>query len=342
MTIQARLTPHPTQVNARIVVLLPLYNGAKFLRPQLDSILAQSFENTLILCRDDGSRDDSPQIVAEYASLHPERFVLLQDSLGNLGARGSFSCLMEAALRLTENAAQTGLISYFALADQDDIWHPQKLARLLDEMLSLETNHTSEPALVHGDLRVVDENGREIAPSMASYQGLRPELDSLAAQLISNTVTGCTALMNRALLELSTPVPPAAIMHDWWISLVASAFGRRVYLEETLADYRQHGNNTIGAKEWTQRHRYQMKPGLASLPKNIYHVMRVLVIMSQRMFDDEHNEAFQNTARQAKAFKDYFGHRLPLGGRITVRFACGMGIHFPPLQRLLFKTLRHL
>lgn len=342
MTIQTRPTSFSTQANARIFVLLPLYNGARFLRPQLDSILAQSFDNTVILCRDDGSRDDSPNIVADYARRYPERFVLLHDSLGNLGARGSFSCLMEEALRLSEAAPHTGCTSYFALADQDDLWHPQKLARLLDEMLSLETHHTSVPALVHGDLRVVDENAQEMAPSMAAYQGLRPDLNSLAAQLMSNTVTGCTALMNRALVELSTPVPPAAIMHDWWISLVASAFGRRVYLEEALADYRQHGNNTIGAKEWTQRHRYRMKPGLAALPKNIYHVMRVVVIISQRLFDDEHNEAFQNTAHQARAFKAHFAHRLTLGGRIKVQMACWMGIHFAPLQRLLFKTLRQL
>lgn len=342
MTTQPRPVSFPTQVKARIFVLLPLYNGARFLRAQLDSILAQSFDNTVILCRDDGSRDDSPNIVADYARRYPERFVLLQDSLGNLGARGSFSYLMEEALRLSEAATQNGCTNYFALADQDDLWHPHKLARLLDVMLSLETNHPSVPALVHGDLRLVDENAQEMAPSMSAYQGLRPDLDSLAAQLISNTVTGCSALMNRALVELSTPVPAAAIMHDWWISLVASAFGRRVYLEETLADYRQHGNNTIGAKEWTQRHRYRMKPGLAALPKNIYHVMRVMVIVTQRLFDDEHNEVFQRTAHQARAFKARFGDQLRLGGRIKVQMACWMDIHFPPLQRLLFKTLRQL
>lgn len=329
----------------RIVVLLPLYNGARFLRPQLDSIVAQSHTNWVILSRDDGSSDDSPAIMAEYAARYPQQIRLLQDDQGNLGARACFSLLMEQGLRLTGTEAGSdaqGVTTYFALADQDDIWHPQKLRRLIDAMQALEQGDAATPALVHGDLRVVDQDGAEIAPSMAVYQGLRPERDSLSAQLISNTVTGCTALMNRALVERATPVPAEAIMHDWWISLVASAFGKRQYLCESLVDYRQHGNNTIGAKEWTERHRYRMKPGLAALPKNIYHVMRVLVIVAVRLFDDEHNEAFQNNARQAQAFLTHFGLQLTTGNRFKTRMASWLAIHFPPLQRVLFRVLRLL
>lgn len=325
-----------------ILVLLPVYNGSRFLRPQLDSILTQSHERLLILCRDDGSKDESRAILAEYQSRHPQRIRVLDDDLGNLGARGSFSRLMEVALEVSQQDPLVGSACYFALADQDDIWHPHKLQKLLDAMLHLEQGDASVPALVHGDLRVVDQHGQEIAPSMAAYQGLRPERDSLAAQLISNTVTGCTAMMNRALVQRSTPVPPESIMHDWWISLVASAFGRRQYLNEALVDYRQHGNNTIGAKQWTERHRYRMKPGLAALPKNIYHVLRVLVIVAIRLFDDEHNEAFQGNARQARAFMAHFGPQLRTGDRIRTRMASGLAVHFAPLQRVLFRLLRWL
>lgn len=332
----------PLPVSPWIVVLLPVYNGACYLRPQLDSILGQTFGQTLILCRDDGSRDDSPAILQEYALRHPGRFHLIRDDLGNLGARDSFSLLMREGLRLTGEEPLAVATCYFALADQDDTWPPHKLQTLIDAMRKLEDGQPRIPALVHGDLRVVDQDGNEIAPGMATYQGLRPERDSLAAQLMSNTVTGCTALLNRALVEKSSPVSPESIMHDWWISLVASAFGRRTYLNQPLVDYRQHGNNTIGAKEWTERSRYRMQPGLAALPKNIYHVLRVLVITAIRLFDDEHNEAFQKSARQAKAFLARFGAELGFGQRLVVRLAGALSVHFPPLQRILFKVLRLL
>jgi len=331
-----------TSARPWILVLLPVYNGSRYLRPQLDSILGQSHERLLIVCRDDGSKDESRAIVAEYQARDPQRVLVVDDQLGNLGARGSFSRLMEIALEVSQQDPCKGTPCYFALADQDDTWHPHKLEKLLEAMRRLEQGDPSTPALVHGDLRVVDQDGQEIAPSMAGYQGLRPDRDSLAAQLISNTVTGCTAMMNRSLVERCTPVPAESIMHDWWISLVASAFGRRQYLQEALVNYRQHGNNTIGAKAWTERNRYRMKAGLAALPKNIYHVLRVLVIIAIRMWDDEHNEAFQGNARQARAFLRQFGNQLSIRDRFKTRMACWLSVHFPPLQRVLFRLLRQL
>lgn len=333
---------HIVHVVQKMVVLLPVYNGSRFLRAQLDSILTQSFQNTLILCRDDASQDNSAAILAEYAARYPGRIQLVHDTLGNLGARGSFSRLMEEGLKLPAHEETPDTNTYFALADQDDTWHPEKLAVLLDEMLQLENGTPDIPCLVHGDLRVVDQDGREIAPSMATYQGLRADRDSLAAQLISNTVTGCTALLNRSLVVISSPVPADSIMHDWWISLVASAFGRRRYVKQPLVNYRQHDSNTIGAKEWTERNRYRMKPGLAALPRNTYHVLRVLAIVSIRLFNNEHSQAFQANALQARTFLRYFAARLTSMQRLSVWMACGLGIPFPPLQRALFRLLRTL
>jgi len=336
--------PHTHSLNGakRIVVLLPVFNGTRFLCAQLDSILTQSFQNTLILCRDDASQDNSAAILAEYAARYPGRMQLVLDALGNLGASGSFSQLMQVALKPPGDEEAPDTNTYYALADQDDTWHPEKLAVLLDEMLQLENGTPDIPCLVHGDLRVVDQDGREIAPSMASYQGLRADRDSLAAQLISNTVTGCTALLNRSLVEMGSPVPVDSIMHDWWISLVASAFGRRRYINQPLVNYRQHGSNTIGAKEWTERNRYRMKPGLAALPRNMYHVLRVLAIVSIRLFNNEHHQAFQANALQAKTFLRHFAARLTWVQRMWVRMACGLGVQFPPLQRALFRLLRAL
>ncbi|HEX5739873.1 MAG TPA: glycosyltransferase family 2 protein [Hydrogenophaga sp.] len=317
-----RSDPPQTSTECRVVVLLPVYNGARYLPEQLDSILAQSLSDLLILCRDDGSRDDSVAVLHRYARQYPKRIQVLDDPLGNLGARANFSKLMQAALALEAAPPSTAAATYYALSDQDDVWHADKLAQLVTAMCRLEQGDTHLPVLIHSDLRVVDDQGQVIAPSMAAYQGLRPDRDSFAAQLISNTVTGCTAMMNRALMERSTPVPPECIMHDWWISLVASAFGKRTYLPQSLLDYRQHANNTIGAKEW-------VKPVARR-----YFISRIL--------DDRHHEQFVANARQATAFSKHFAGQLSLRQRMLLAMAGGLAVHCAPFQRVLFRVLRWL
>ena len=320
-------------VQPTIWVLLPAYNGARYLPALLDSVLAQTHTEWRLLCRDDGSTDASASILAQYAQTQPQRVVLSQTPKGNLGARESFSRLMAEALALTANANPP---VYFALADQDDIWAPHKLQKLLAALQTLEqTAPAQTPVLVHSDLRVVDQDGAPIAPSFMAYQGLNPQRQALSAQLISNTLTGCTALLNRPLLALSTPVHPDSVMHDWWISLVASAMGRRGFVPEALIDYRQHANNTIGAKAWQGG--YQPHKGWLRLPQTIYHYMRVLIVM----FNDEHNTNFQANARQAKAFAHQFALQLSAQDRWHLWLTRGLSIHFPPLQRVLFRMLRH-
>ncbi|MBQ0918456.1 glycosyltransferase family 2 protein [Hydrogenophaga aromaticivorans] len=314
--------PSPSPDDTAIVVVLPVYNGAKFLGQQLDSILAQSFTNTVVLCRDDGSSDASAEVMRQYAQAHPEQIVVLHDARGNVGARENFSLLMQAALDFDNAALRRASRRYCALADQDDLWLPHKLETLLTRMTELEAAHPGRPTIVHSDVRVVAEDGSVIAPSMAAYQGLRPERDSFAAQLISNTVTGCTVLMNRALLEKGTPIPAESIMHDWWMSLIASAFGQRAYLRQSLVDYRQHATNTIGAKEWVKPTRH----------RNIF----------THLMDDSHSQTFQNNARQARAFSARHGHELGLYQKFVLLLATQLAIPFPPLQRVLYRLLRQL
>ncbi|WP_127806321.1 glycosyltransferase family 2 protein [Hydrogenophaga sp. NH-16] len=303
-----------------VLVLLPVYNGQRFLTQQVESILNQSGVSTHILCRDDGSSDGSPGLLHELRLRSPERITVVEDDLGNLGASGNFSCLMQLALDLEPSGF--GRAAYIALSDQDDVWHDDKVAIGLATIRSLEQARPGAPALVHSDLRVIEEDGREIAPSMARYQGLRPDLSSLPAQLLSNTLTGCTSLMNRALLEKALPVPPEAIMHDWWLSLVASALGSRRYLDQSLIDYRQHASNAIGAKA-------QDKPVAF---KTIVH----------RLFDDRHGEIFRLNARQARGFMARFGGELTARQRLTTWLASQLSLPFPPLQRLIYRVLRRL
>ena len=98
-------------------------------------------------------------------------------------------------------------------------------------------------------MRVVDEEEQEIAPSYVKYQQMSPERRRLNQLLVQNNVTGGAMMMNEALVRLilSRPLPRHAVMHDHWIALAAAAFGKVIFLDEALYDYRQHGSNVLGA-----------------------------------------------------------------------------------------------
>ncbi len=83
-----------------------------------------------------------------------------------------------------------------------------------------------------------------------SYQHIDIKKNKLNNLLIQNTITGCTIMMNRKLAELCLPIPTEAIMHDWWLGLVATEFGKIAYLDEATIKYRQHGENSVGAKKF--------------------------------------------------------------------------------------------
>lgn len=303
-----------------IVILLPVYNGARHLRSQIDSILQQTHTDLLILCRDDGSVDDSIEILLEYQEREPERVRLLQDQQGNLGASANVSRLMEQALQAGVTGPEATAPEYFALADQDDLWAPERLERGLAVMQELEAENAGQPLLVHSDLRVVDDGGELIADSLAQYQGLEPEVPGLPRQLMINTVTGCTALFNRALLERAVPIPAEAIMHDWWLSLVAEACGRRVYIRQALVDYRQHADNALGAR---------LHAPATSLPGKL-----------RRLFSMEHSLLLQRLAQQAAAFEQRHPDLCDATVRARLRWMKGLAWPIPVLQKLLYRLLR--
>jgi len=306
------------QERHRVLVLLPVYNGGAHLAPLLDAILHQQDVQSYILCRDDGSEDQSVAVLSDYACRHPGQIELLTDEQGNLGACDSFSLLMQHASKMLAEEK----CHFVALADQDDIWHAERLRRGVEQLLVHERGAPDVAALVHSDLRVVAENGELIAPSLMAYQGLDPGRSGLSAQLLSNTVTGCTTLLNAALLDKAVPVPPEAVMHDWWLSLVASAFGRRYFINETLVDYRQHGNNTIGARQW------QKAPSGRAL--------------LQRLFDDSLREEFCAIAGQAKVFHQRHAAELSYWHRLVLLLVSGLSSRSVPVQKLLFRLLRRI
>ena len=222
---------------APIEVVLPTYNGAPYLEAQLASIHAQTFRPIRVLLRDDGSSDGTPELLQVLQQRYGAWLEVLPAD-GNLGCGGNVNRLLEATSA-----------PYVALADQDDLWLPQKLEQALALMQQLERHHgAATPLLVHSDLELVDEAGAPLGCTYLQRQRLDPQRTAPVDLALTNVVTGCTALLNRALLLKALPIPPQALMHDWWLALVASAFGQIALLEQPGVLYRQHSANVLGAR----------------------------------------------------------------------------------------------
>jgi glycosyltransferase involved in cell wall biosynthesis len=235
-------------------ILLATYNGERFLAEQLESIVRQSYKEWRVIVRDDGSADRTMEIIQRFRSEMGGRLVVVRDGLGRLGPALNFGRLLGVSDA-----------PYVALCDQDDVWHPEKLERLLAIMWEAEREVGAEaPVLVHSDLTVIDAEGRVIARSFWKYQGLRPEVgNSWRRLLVQNVVTGCASMFNGALRVLAAPVPPEAVMHDWWLALVAACLGRVKHTWWCSTFYRQHGANDTGAKRWSVGYVMRRVGGLA-------------------------------------------------------------------------------
>ena len=134
--------------------------------------------------------------------------------------------------------------------DQDDIWKTDKIEKTIEIMKELEKTNSDLPLLVHTDLEVVDEKLNLLAESFWKYEKRDPSLNSINRLIMQSTVTECTMMINKKLAKMSFPVSENSIMHDWWISMVASCFGKITYLEESTISYRQHSSNDTGSKKF--------------------------------------------------------------------------------------------
>ncbi|MDP6634992.1 MAG: glycosyltransferase family 2 protein [Phycisphaerae bacterium] len=220
-----------------IDILLATYNGQAYLGEQIDSILAQSNQDWRLIIRDDASDDDTLSIVNDYVSRYSDRITLIEDSEGRLGASLNFQRLLE------ESSAE-----YIMFCDQDDVWLPGKIAITLDLMKTTEQEYPGVPVLVHTDLTVVDSKLKTIAQSTWRYQGTVPETaNDVDKVLHQNVATGCTMMINEKAKMVSTPIPPEAVMHDWWIVINVAKHGRVAHVPQQLVLYRQHSNNAVGA-----------------------------------------------------------------------------------------------
>ena len=220
---------------ANVSILLCTRDSAPYLRELLDSILANDYVDFEILVQDDCSTDDTVGILNSYTD--PRIRFRVNDKPSGGAAQNFMSALLG-----WETA------DYVMFADADDFWEPDKIRLTLDCMKRTEAGcPAGTPVLVHTDLSVVDRDLNLIAPSLWQYEKISPERTQLRQLLAQNNVTGCTVMINRALKERVPTAPASFVMHDWWLALCASAFGRIAFLHTPLIRYRQHGDNSVGA-----------------------------------------------------------------------------------------------
>lgn len=227
-----------------VSVALCTRNGARYLPEQLRSICAQEPLPREIVLSDDASTDDTLAVV--------------RDTLAQCGMADRI------ALRVFSNSPPLGVTRNFeqavracnhdliALCDQDDVWHPGRLASMVAQFEA-----RPDLLLLHTDARLVDGELKPLGSTLFHALEVQPaELEAIASGeafgvlLRRNLVTGATTMFRRALLEAALPFAPEWV-HDEWLAAVAAATGRMDVLPEPTIDYRQHGNNQIGARRLT-------------------------------------------------------------------------------------------
>lgn len=214
-----------------------VYNGKKYLGQQIESVLKQNFHNWHLYIRDDGSDDGSKKVIKDFAEKYPKKITDLSFLEGGGSSTKNFFVILKWVKNNTDS-------DYFMFADQDDYWLPFKIEICLKQFLS------NKPILVHTDLRVVDSSLKTINSSYIKMSNLDPYRCSLSNILVQNKVTGCTMMWNKKLNDLIDYDNVSKIaMHDWWIALIAAAFGEIRFVNKPTILYRQHQNNVVGARK---------------------------------------------------------------------------------------------
>jgi glycosyltransferase involved in cell wall biosynthesis len=193
------------------------YNGEAYLKNQLESIFIQLPENSEIIISDDGSSDNTLELIRSFN--HPKIKLLI-----NTGKKGIVPNF-ENALR-----ASSGEVIF--LCDQDDVWEPNKIEVCLNYLQTYE--------LVVSDCKVINEENEIL---VNSYFSRRKSGPGLIKNLAANTYLGCCIAFTRKVLEIALPFPKNITMHDIWLGFVAEVFFTPFFIKQPLVLYRTHSNN---------------------------------------------------------------------------------------------------
>ncbi len=202
-------------------VCMAAYNGSKYIKTQLLSILVQLEENDEVIIVDDASKDKTVQIINE---LSDPRIILIQNQ-HNLGVIKTF-----------EKALAKASHEIIFLADQDDRWGSNKV-KTITQLFKQKQDIT----LILSDAQVIDKNGEIIENSFFKIRG--EFITGAIPNIIKNKYLGCTIAFRRKMLQYFLPFPQGIPMHDMWIGILNDIYGKTLYIKEPMIQYRRHDNN---------------------------------------------------------------------------------------------------
>lgn len=205
--------------NSLVSIAMCTYNGSKFIKEQLDSILEQSYNNFELIIVDDMSKDDTVDIINKY--MQKDTRIKFFQNQKNLGFLKNF----EKAISFCSG-------EYIALADQDDIWKKNKLEVFLQEI--------KDNILIYSDAILIDENSKKL-----NKEFIRPESNLVKGKcnksfIFNNCVSGNTLMFKKELMSYILPIPKKIRFHDIWIAFVASTIGTITYTEKSYTYYRRY------------------------------------------------------------------------------------------------------
>ncbi len=207
--------------NRKVSVIMSTYNGERFVAEQLNSILNQTYSNIEIIVRDDGSKDNTVNIIKEYQKKYSN--IKLYEG-ENLGFIKSFFEL----LKLTES-------DYYAYADQDDVWIENKIELAVNLLDNLDD---SKPNMAFGNSDYYDENMKFIS------SGPKNKKFSFLTALFACVTQGMTMTVNKKTRDMIIEnMPKSCFFHDWWTYLLCIGMGNVAYTNETVVKYRRRKEN---------------------------------------------------------------------------------------------------
>lgn len=209
-----------------ISIALATYNGEKFIRQQMDSVLAQTMSDYEIVICDDNSTDNTFSILEDYASKDLRIKIFKNDQ--NLGFKKNF----EKAISLCKG-------EYIALCDQDDIWEKNHIETLFKNIGSSDC--------ICGNAALTDAGGNKLGITMRDFIPVHilPENNDVffSHEIYGNIVQGAACMIRKSLVSQIHPIPDCVKYHDWWIALNACTKGGCKYIDETILNYRRHDSN---------------------------------------------------------------------------------------------------
>lgn len=223
-----------------IDIVMATYNGSRYITEQIESILENTYKEWRLFVCDDGSSDNTALLVKELMKKHPEQI---------------FWCPNETNQGVTKNfliGARKCSGDYIMFCDQDDVWLPHKIEATFRKMQETEKTYGSDiPVAVFTDAKVADGMLLVKEESFHRSNHLDTTLLDFPHMLMENKIMGCTLMFNKTLKDMLNKLPEHARMHDWWIGLIASGFGRIAYLNQPTMLYRQHGGNEVGSQKFS-------------------------------------------------------------------------------------------